>query len=313
MAILTRHGPMGPSTATSLPGEIRVEGRGEGLIAACFNAMASPCELLLAESERRDAMVLAAIVAEEAWRVERKYSRYRSDSAVSIINQSRGGQMVLDDETVSMIDYAQHCFEISSGMFDITSGILRTAWQFDQSDRLPQSAVIEELLPLIGFDKLQWHRPVLMMPHKMELDFGGFGKEYAVDRAYALLAGQYHGVFLINFGGDLRANRAPPKGVWRVGVERPGAHGDASVMLELEYGALATSGDSHRYLMKNGVRYGHILDPHTGWPVEGAPRSVTVAASSCTEAGLLATMASLKGAQAEEFLKEAGARYWMNR
>jgi thiamine biosynthesis lipoprotein len=302
---------MGPSAAPLPPEGIRIEDRSDGLVAACFSAMASPCELLLAESERRDAMALATIVAEEAWRVERKYSRYRSDSVVSMINQSRGSQMVLDDETAAMIDYAQHCFQISNGMFDITSGILRTAWRFDQSDHLPQAAVIEELLPLIGFGKLQWHRPVLMMPHRMELDFGGFGKEYAVDRAYALLAEQYHGVFLINFGGDLRANRAPPKGVWRVGVERPDADREASVMLELEYGALATSGDSHRYLIKDGVRYGHILDPHTGWPVGRAPRSVTVAASSCTEAGLLATMALLKGAQAEEFLKDAGTTYWV--
>jgi FAD:protein FMN transferase len=304
---------MGPSTDQSPPGGIRVEDRGEGLVAACFNAMASPCELLLAESERGNAMALAATVAEEAWRVERKYSRYRSDSVVSIINQSRGSQMVLDDETAAMIDYAQHCFEISDGMFDITSGILRTAWHFDQSDRIPHPAAIAELLPLIGFDKLRWTRPVLMMPHRMELDFGGFGKEYAVDRAYASLAEQFHGMFLINFGGDLRANRAPAQGVWRVGVERPDTHREASLMLELEYGALATSGDSHRYLIKNGVRYGHILNPQTGWPVERAPRSVTVAASSCTEAGLLATMASLKGEHAEEFLNEAGTTYWVHR
>ena len=64
--------------------------------------------------------------------------------------------------------------------------------------------------------------------------------------------------------------------------------------------------------MRNGVRYGHILNPKTGWPVFGAPRAVTVAASSCTEAGLLATMASLKGREAEEFLQESGARYWID-
>ena len=304
---------MAPCSDASPPGAIRVEARGEGLVAACFDAMASPCELLVAENEVRDPSELAAIVAQEAWRVERKYSRYRSDSVVSMINQCRGSAMVLDDETAAMIDYAQHCFEISSGMFDITSGILRTAWQFDQSDRLPHSDAIKELLPLIGFDKLQWQPPVLKIPNGMELDFGGFGKEYAVDRAYALLAEQYHGVFLINFGGDLRANRAPPKGMWRVGIERPDANREASVILELKYGALATSGDSHRYLIKDGVRYGHILDPHTGWPVPHAPRSVTVPASSCTEAGLLATMALLKGAHADEFLKATGVTCGVNR
>ena len=80
---------------------------------------------------------------------------------------------------------------------------------------------------------------------------------------------------------------------------------------ELESGALATSGDSHRFLLKDSVRYSHILDPRTGWPVANAPRSVTVAASSCVEAGLLATLAMLRGAQARAFLQEEGARYWI--
>jgi len=66
-------------------------------------------------------------------------------------------------------------------------------------------------------------------------------------------------------------------------------------------------------LMRNGTRFGHILNPLTGWPVPAAPRSVTVAASSCTEAGLLSTLALLKGAEAEQFLGDSGVRYWVNR
>jgi thiamine biosynthesis lipoprotein len=83
------------------------------------------------------------------------------------------------------------------------------------------------------------------------------------------------------------------------------------LILHLERGALATSGDSRRFLLQNGVRYGHILNPRTGWPVPDAPRSVTVAASSCTEAGLLSTLALLHGARAIEFLEEQGVRYWL--
>jgi thiamine biosynthesis lipoprotein len=82
-------------------------------------------------------------------------------------------------------------------------------------------------------------------------------------------------------------------------------------LLDLEHGALATSGDSRRYLLRAGVRYGHILHPRTGWPVPGAPRSVSVAASSCTEAGLLATMALLQGSRAQAFLDDEGVRYWL--
>jgi thiamine biosynthesis lipoprotein len=126
-----------------------------------------------------------------------------------------------------------------------------------------------------------------------------------------LLAERNWAPFLINFGGDLRANRPPSHGPWQVGIERPDTDREATLVLDLEHGALATSGDSRRYLLKDGIRYGHILDPRTGWPVAGAPRSVTVAASSCTEAGLLSTLALLHGARATEFLKGEGVRFWI--
>jgi thiamine biosynthesis lipoprotein len=145
----------------------------------------------------------------------------------------------------------------------------------------------------------------------MELDFGGIGKEYAVDTAYGILAARCSAPFLVNFGGDLRTNKPPPQGAWQVGIERPDADRAAAMVLELERGALATSGDSRRFLLKDGVRYGHVLNPRTGWPVPEAPRSVTVAASSCTEAGLLSTLALLHGARAQAFLEEQGARYWL--
>jgi len=217
----------------------------------------------------------------------------------------------VDEETASLIDFASQCFDLSEGLFDITSGVLRRAWTFDGSDRIPEAAAIERLLPLVGFDKLQWQPPHLLLPAGMELDFGGIGKEYAVDRAYELLAARDRTPFLINFGGDLRANRPPSHGAWQVGVERLDTDREPTMLLGLEYGALATSGDSRRYVLKDGIRYGHILHPSTGWPVLGAPRSVTVAASSCTEAGLLATTALLQGDHAQAFLDEQGVRYWL--
>jgi thiamine biosynthesis lipoprotein len=147
----------------------------------------------------------------------------------------------------------------------------------------------------------------------MEIDFGGIGKEYAVDRAYDLLLARCPVPFLVNFGGDLRVSRPLPHGPWKVGIERPDSDRQAAMMLEVEYGALATSGDSQRFLRKDGIRYGHILDPRTGWPVPDAPRSVTVAASSCTEAGLLSTLAVLKGTGAADFLQQQQVRSWVFR
>jgi thiamine biosynthesis lipoprotein len=95
-----------------------------------------------------------------------------------------------------------------------------------------------------------------------------------------------------------------------VGIERPDSNDQAALVLELSSGALATSGDTQRFLVSKGIRYSHILDPRTGWPVPNAPRSVTVAAATCMEAGMLATFSLLQGAKAREFLTAQEARFW---
>jgi thiamine biosynthesis lipoprotein len=191
---------------------VQVEPRGDHLVAICFTAMASPCELLLPTSDHATALNLAALVAQEAWRIEKKYSRYRDDSVTAWIHRSRGTAIDVDPETASLIDFANHCFELSEGLFDVTSGVLRQAWVFDRSDRVPEPSVIERLVTFVGFDKLQWQSPSLLLPPGMELDFGGIGKEYAVDSAYGILVASWDGPFLINFGGDLRASRPPSHG-----------------------------------------------------------------------------------------------------
>jgi len=97
---------------------------------------------------------------------------------------------------------------------------------------------------------------------------------------------------------------------WTVGIEPV----DNSVKLvELRHGALATSGDARRFLIKDGTRYGHVIDPRTGWPVEEAASSVTVAADTCTQAGMLSTLAMLKGPSAEQFLDSQTEQYWCSR
>jgi thiamine biosynthesis lipoprotein len=291
---------------------LSIEARGE-LLAAKFTAMASPCEVLWSSTEHGSALALGTIAATEALRIEKKFSRYRDDSITAWIHRHRGTTIEVDEETASLIDFARQCYELSEGLFDITSGVLRRAWKFDGSDRVPEPTLVESLLPLVGFDKIRWQPPHLLLPAGMELDFGGIGKEYAVDRVYELLVARDSAPFLINFGGDLRANRPPARGPWQVGIERPDAVREATLLLDLEHGALATSGDSRRYLLRDGIRYGHILDPRTGWPVPGSPRSVTVAASSCTEAGVLATLALLHGARAEQYLEDEGIRCWVLR
>ncbi len=300
----------GSPTTLPAPGTVRLEPRGK-MLAVVFAAMASPCEVLLPTMDQDKAMEIGRFVAEETWRIEKKFSRYRDDSVLAWIHRNRGRELTVDAETSALLEFARHCHEISEGLFDISSGVLRQAWRFDGSSGLPSEATIAKLLPLIGFEKITWRAPRLLLAEDMEIDFGGFGKEYAVDRAYEQVAAVLHEPFLINLGGDLRANRPPAQGAWQIGVERPDTDRDAALLLNLEHGALATSGDSHRFIVHDGKRYGHILDPRTGWPVVDAPRSVTVAASSCTEAGLLATLALLHGATARSFLEEQRVRFWI--
>ena len=290
--------------------EFGIERRHGGIVALCFAAMASSCELLLETEDLELAGELGHLAAQEAWRIEAKFSRYRTDSVVTAINRSAGSEITVDPETAALIDYAVQCHTLSGGRFDITSGVLRRCWKFDGSDRIPDPAAVASLLPLIGFEKARWETPRLTLPAGMEIDFGGFGKEYAVDRVLALIGARFNGATLVNFGGDLAANRAPASAPWQVGVERPDTERQARLLLELSRGALATSGDSRRFLLREGVRYSHILDVRTGWPVSNPPRSITVAAGTCVDAGMLATLAMLHGEGAEAFLDAQSVQYW---
>ena len=284
---------------------------GRGGLAGRFTAMASPCEVLVDGADAAELRRVTETVAAEVWRIERRWSRYRPDNVVHRINTAGGEPVEVDEETANFLDYAQKLHDWSGGLFDVTSGVLRRAWKFDGSDRLPEAGQVEAVLPLVGWHKVSWQRPMLQMPMGMEIDFGGIGKEYAVDRACVHAAEATKRPVLVNCGGDL-ACTAPRAGgqPWQVGIDS-GVAGVGAPVVRLTKGALATSGDAHRFLLKDGVRYPHVLDPRTGWPVTGGPRSVTVAAYSCTEAGVLSTVAMLHGAGAREFLDDAGADYWL--
>ena len=275
--------------------------------------MASPCEVLVDTDDAVAAGAALEVALEEALRIERKFSRYRADNIVHVINHSAGRPVEVDEETAGLLDYAATCHDISDGRFDITSGVLRRVWTFDGREQHPDREAIARALEFVGWSRVTWRDRVLTLPAGMEIDLGGIGKEYAVDRAASEVSKATGAAFLVNFGGDLLAS-GPRRGgrPWLVGVDDPARTGTAQVMrIDLARGALATSGDARRYAIVNGRRLGHILDPRTGWPVEGAPRSVTVMAGTCTEAGTLATLAILRGADAARYLQEHGVRNWL--
>jgi thiamine biosynthesis lipoprotein len=279
-----------------------------------FSAMASPCEILFdcKDIKRVKPYFFEAIA--ETKRIETKYSRYIPHNPLYQINQSEGKPVVIDEETFHLLNFAQTCYEISEGMFDISSGILRKAWKFDGSDNVPSADKVKKLLPFIGWRKIQYTESSIVLPKGFELDFGGIGKEYAVNRAAQLLSKALPEVsMLVNFGGDIQVTRPRQKVPhWQIGIENPTTQKGTAVV-NIANGGLATSGDANRYLLKDGNRYSHILNPKTGFPVENAPRSVTVAGDYCVQAGLLATLALLQGKNAEHYLNQQGVKYWCYR
>ena len=281
-----------------------------------FQAMASPCEVLMDSSDEKLGQAIIKAVYTEAKRIEQKFSRYLDNNFMFTLNNSAGKSLILDDESTLLMDFAFQCYELSDGLFDVTSGILRSVWKFDGSQNIPSQEQINKLLPFIGLDKTSWHSPEFCLPENMEMDFGGIGKEYAVDRCLQKAMESMVEIspkrvpILLNFGGDLICNGPRMAGKpWQVGIESVGGGGAAVVSLHI--GALATSGDARRFLLKDGIRYSHILNPKTGQSITSAPRSVTVAAQTCVEAGLLSTLAMLQGGEASGFLEEQDVSHWI--
>lgn len=261
-----------------------------------FRAMAAENEVQVHADDAGLAEEAARRAIAEVLRIEAKYSRYRADSVVSTINANAGGAPVaIDPETEQLLDYADECWRQSSGLFDATSGVLRRAWRFDQP-RVPRDEELAPLLALIGWNRVERPAGRVRLPERgMELDFGGFGKEYAVDRAAGVLREAGVASAMVSLAGDLAILGPQPGGsAWRVGVRHPRREGMLLAAIPVSSGAIATSGDYERFIEVEGVRHCHVLDPRTGRAARGF-QSVTVHAPSCLVAGSATTIAMLKG------------------
>jgi FAD:protein FMN transferase len=273
-----------------------------------FTAMASKNKIAIYASNKDKADAVVNKVISEVHRIENKYSRYNPDSLLSIVNKNAGDREVkIDSEFRGLLYFANVCYQQSNGTFDITSGVLRKAWDF-KSGQLPDQQLIDNLLPLVDWKNVTWslQSPFIKFKRKnMQLDFGGIGKEFAVDRSAKILYdnGIYNGV--INYAGDIfvlgpHLNGDP----WSVEISHPRKNGFIS-HIEITKGAIATSGDYERYFILNNRRYCHILNPKTGYPVENSFQSVSVVAPHCVLAGSTATITMLKGVDdGKKWLKE---------
>ncbi len=278
-----------------------------------FSAMGGENEIVIVTDDRQHAANAMEAAAKEVLRIQDKYSRYRYDdtSIIHRINSRAGnGEWIeCDSETMSLFKFANQVYRQSDGLFDITSGVLRKAWNFNEP-AIPDDATIEACLQLVDWNKLELKKDTVRLREKgMEVDFGGFGKEYAADRAGREL--KAHGISsgYVNLGGDICALGPQADGEgWLIGVSNPREQGAIVATIPVSYGGLATSGDAVKYFIKNDRRYCHIINPKTGWPVN-CWSSVSISQASTLKAGVYSTVAMLKENKAEEFLVEQGCGY----
>ncbi len=267
--------------------------------------MGSPCSLQLYAATMTQAESVAAAIQQEVHRLEHKYSRYRQDSVTSSINGAARERRAIsiDTETASLLDYAHTLWEQSDGRFDITSGVLREVWRFPLGP-VPDPDAVAGILPRVGWQHVQRKGARLSFARAgMELDFGGFVKEYAADAGASIAQQQgiQHG--LVELGGDIRVIGPHPDGKpWAIGIRHPRLPGRVLATISLADGALASSGDYERCLVHEGKRYGHVLDPRTGWPVAGLI-AVSAAAPHCLLAGSITTLGLLMGGEALAWLQ----------
>lgn len=274
--------------------------------------MGSPCEFNLYCADVQTAKKVTQLLMSEINRLEDKYTRYKNSSITSSINQCSGKSegLRLDDETALLINYADSLYQQSEGLFDITSGILRREWDF-KSKQIPSDTAIQALLPMIGWDKVIWKKPYFSLPIKgMEIDFGGFVKEYAADVLATLCIDNEITRGLINLGGDIRViGPHPDETPWRVGIRHPRKPDTAIAGVDISAGGIATSGDYERYMLVNGKRYSHLLNPLTGNCIQPYFASISVIADSCLLAGSFSSIAMLKSQEDKHWLNDIGLPY----
>lgn len=273
--------------------------------------MACDCEIVLDGLSAARAQEVASACEAEVRRIEAKYSRYREDSVTAEINRAAAGGngCRIDAETAALCRFADQLHRESRALFDLTSGVMRYIWRFDEP-RLPPADRIAEACARIGWDAVTLSDDAIAFGRPgMEIDFGGIGKEYAADRAAAIA--REHGACagFINLGGDIAVIGPDACGrPWSFGIRHPRKADAVIAHIEVARGALATSGDYERFVMVGGRRFCHIINPRTGLPVQHW-QSVSVVDTLCISAGAMASIAMLMEADALPWLRAQGVRF----
>lgn len=268
-------------------------------------AMACRFEVTLAAREP-EGVEAARAALDEVDRIEDQLTVFRATSEVSLVNQRAADEAVrVSPSLFELLKLSEELRRVTAGAFDVTSGPLTRCWGFLRREgRLPEACEIEDALARVGGDKLlldEEARTVRFAREGLEINFGSIGKGYALDRVAAgvrrrvgaaLLSAGFSSMRAVGRGADGRG--------WLVGVRDPRRKDKRMAVLRLRDCAMSTSGSEEQFFEHGGRRYGHIIDPRTGYPSEGVA-GVTVVAASAAVSDALATAFFVGGrAMAEE-------------
>jgi thiamine biosynthesis lipoprotein len=266
-----------------------------------FQAMSTNCRVNFVSANRREAQSFQQEVLHWISAFEAQYSRFSPDSLIGRINAAAGLHWVdVDPETDGLFDLCQEMFFLTRGVFEPTALPLMRAWNWKAKPPvIPSPAELAIARELVGWRKIQRRKGAIFLPQPgMCLDLGGIGKEFAVDRVVSLALSRNITDVLVDFGQDVRVNGHPPgREKWHIGLEDPHSPGQCWTGVAVTHDAVATSGDYLRHFTVDGRRYGHILDPRDGYPVNNGCLAVSVIAPHCTVAGIMSTSAFVLGAR----------------
>jgi len=231
-------------------------------------------------------------------RIEARMSTYRPDSELTRFNRAHSREwFAVSAETARVVAEALRIARLTDGAFDISVGPLVELWGFGadfHADEVPAQDRIEAALAHTGYQKIsvRVQPPALRKSDPLlQIDLSGIAKGYAVDAVAAYLDDAGIQDFMVEVGGEVRAQGHNPAGRdWRIAVEKPISRERAvERVISLRDQGMATSGDYRNYFVSGGVRYSHTIDPRTGWPVRHHPASATVVHDSTMTADGLAT------------------------
>ncbi len=236
----------------------------------------------------------------EVQRIETIISSWQPNSETSLINKNAGISPVkVSKELFDLIRRSKKISELSDGHFDISFAAMNDLWDFSkESVTKPYDEAIGRALSKVNYQKIILNAndsTVFLKEKGMRIGFGAIGKGFAANRAKAVMIGSGAEAGVVNAGGDLISwGKKPDGGAWNVGIQNPKVDNDVLLWIPSTNQAIVTSGNYEKYIDIDGVRYCHILNPKTGWPVVNM-KSVTIICPDAELADALSTTVFVLG------------------